>query len=384
MTSIGGTMRMPAGIGSTWRKWDLHVHTPDSIVHHYPRPDPWERFLEGLASLPPDISVIGINDYLFVDGFRRVQAEMESGRLPNLECIFPVIELRLDQFVGTEGHWNRVNLHVLFSEDLQADTIRGQFINGLSSQYQLVDGALDRPWFGLPDRQNLERLGAEIREATPIEKRAGLPTSDLVLGFNNLVVSLEKVLERIDSSALRGKAMLAVGKSEWDQMRWNVSSIASKKHVINSAQLSFIASENPAAFQTARDRLLAEGVQARLLDCSDAHYLADSEQKDRLGNCTTWINAEPSFEGLRHALTEYEHRVFVGREPAKRMHMRARPETFIDEVCIQKEQAAEFEPHEYFDVRIPINPGFVAIVGNKGKGKSALLDIIGHVGGSSN
>ena len=42
--------------GSLWRKWDLHVHTPESIVHHYPsvNSDPWEPFLRNLEQLPPE------------------------------------------------------------------------------------------------------------------------------------------------------------------------------------------------------------------------------------------------------------------------------------------------------------------------------------------
>ena len=34
-------------IGSTWKKWDLHVHTPSSVVHNYSGTDDeaWEAFL---------------------------------------------------------------------------------------------------------------------------------------------------------------------------------------------------------------------------------------------------------------------------------------------------------------------------------------------------
>jgi len=50
--------------GSSWSKWDLHVHTPDSLVHHYPGVDPWPQFLNDLEALPPEFKVLGINDYL--------------------------------------------------------------------------------------------------------------------------------------------------------------------------------------------------------------------------------------------------------------------------------------------------------------------------------
>ena len=63
--------------GSTWKKWDLHVHTPESLVHQYPgqKEDAWKAFLTDLEALPPEFKVIGINDYIFLDGYRRILAE---------------------------------------------------------------------------------------------------------------------------------------------------------------------------------------------------------------------------------------------------------------------------------------------------------------------
>lgn len=88
--------------GSTWRKWDLHVHTPSSIVQNYGgnTDDAWESFIADLEKLPPDFKVIGINDYIFVDGYERVLKAKKDGRLTNIDLILPVIELRLDKFAG--------------------------------------------------------------------------------------------------------------------------------------------------------------------------------------------------------------------------------------------------------------------------------------------
>ena len=101
--------------GSSWRKWDLHVHTPASLRHNYGGEDPWKRFITELEELPPDFKVIGINDYLFLDGYRRVLAERNNGRLKNIDLILPVIELRLDKFGGSDNHLSRVNFYIIFS-----------------------------------------------------------------------------------------------------------------------------------------------------------------------------------------------------------------------------------------------------------------------------
>ena len=73
--------------GSMWGKWDLHVHTPASLVQNYGgnTDDAWEEYLKDLEALPPEFKVIGINDYIFLDGYRRVLAAKQSGRLANIE-----------------------------------------------------------------------------------------------------------------------------------------------------------------------------------------------------------------------------------------------------------------------------------------------------------
>ena len=79
--------------GSQWRKWDLHVHTPESIVHEYKcgqNEDIWDKYIDALENLPSDIKVLGINDYLFLDGYKKVKEYKEKGRLNNIDLILPV------------------------------------------------------------------------------------------------------------------------------------------------------------------------------------------------------------------------------------------------------------------------------------------------------
>ncbi len=54
---------MNYSIGSVWRKWDLHVHTPVSIENHYSGSsddEKWKNFIDDLELLPDEIKVIGI------------------------------------------------------------------------------------------------------------------------------------------------------------------------------------------------------------------------------------------------------------------------------------------------------------------------------------
>ncbi len=382
--------------GSIWRKWDLHVHTPSSVVHNYKGDSDtaWETFLEDLEQLPEEFKVIGINDYIFVDGYERVRkAKLEQDRLKNIDLILPVIEFRLDKFAGvvkkdkqgnySQSDWNRINLHVIF-DALEPDVLRQQFLSAIAPSYSLIPEVNqdNGKWNGVITPSSLAEFGQMIIGSVPEEKRAdyGTPIEE---GFNNLCVSMEKVLEALDNHRLEGRYLIAVGKTEWDNLKWDGQSIAEKKNIINKAHIVFTASESPAAYASGRKKLVDAQVNSKLLDCSDAHALRSSPDKDRIGNCFTWIKANPTFAGLRQALTEFDDRVFVGDAPPKRLLVKANRTKYASGIRIARKPASTL-PDQWFDVDLPLNHDLVAIIGNKGSGKSALADIAALAGDTKN
>lgn len=368
------------GRGTAWRIWDLHVHTPASIVQHYggDTEETWERFISDLEALPEDISVIGINDYWFLDGYERVLAAKKSGRLQNLEAIFPVIEMRLEHFGGTEGHLSRVNLHVVFDPDLSAEMIKAQFIGALQPKISLSPNHAGIDWQAVITRDSLSDLGRLIKETVPEDE---LPHygPDLIEGFNNINVKLDDVQAVLDRPQFKGRALIGIGKTEWRNIKWNDKSIASKKNVINSSHFVFTAYPDTARWEEDVAELRSSNVTHKILDCSDAHHFSDSDQQMRLGACQTWMNTTPTLSGLAYAIEEFDRRVYVGLEPPALARIRRNPERFIDRVRVSSEK----EGHDLFDHDLPLNSGFVAVVGNKGQGKSALLDCIALGGNSS-
>lgn len=381
--------------GSTWSKWDLHVHTPASIVQNYggDTDAAWERFFQDIEKLPSEFKVIGINDYIFVDGYEKVLSAKKAGRLPNIDLILPVIELRLDKFSGvvkkeangsySASDWNRINLHIIFDQ-LDPELIRQQFLSGLAPTYQLTPESegFKSTWNAIINKQSVEELGTKIIAAAPeVEKRNY--RSPLEEGFNNICFSLTNITEALKRHAFEGRALTAIGKAEWANMKWNDHSIAEKRNVINSTNLVFTASENPATYETAKAKLEEEQVLGKLLDCSDAHDFSSSEHKDRIGNCFTWIKAEPSFQGLQQALHEFDQRIFVGDTPPKQLLIDANRTKYISEVKITKMPGSP-SLDSWFNVEIPINSDLVAVIGNKGSGKSALSDAIALAGDTKN
>lgn len=383
-------------VGSTWNKWDLHVHSPASVVHGYEgatEQDVWDKFIDDLEALPSEFKVIGINDYIFVDGYERVLKEKAAGRLNNIDLILPVIELRLDKFAGvvkkaedgtySRSDWNRINLHIIFDQ-LDPELIRQQFLSALVQCYDLIpeSSQLNGRWQAVITKSSIMQLGEMIIEAAPTDKRAAYG-SPLQEGFNNLCVSLDKVLSALDRHDLADRYLLAVGKTEWDNMKWDDQSIAEKRNVINRVNIVFTAAENPEAYSNAKKKLFESQVNSKLLDCSDAHALSSSSNKDRIGNCFTWIKADSTFQGLMHAIAEFDQRVYVGDVPPKRLLVSGNRTKYIKSLSIKK-RAGSALPDSWFNVDLPINHDLVAVIGNKGSGKSALADIVALVGDTKN
>ncbi|WP_042626682.1 TrlF family AAA-like ATPase [Burkholderia plantarii] len=382
-------------IGSTWKKWDLHVHTPASIVNNYPgTPEAaWDAFFSDLEALPPEFKVIGVNDYLFVDGYEKVlSAKRNEGRLKNIDLILPVVELRLDKFGGVvkkaangfmESSWSRINLHVIFDQ-VDPALIRDQFLSAITPEYHLTAdaGAHAAHWGGVITRDNLTALGTAIINSVPDDQK-GLFGSPLNEGFNALNVSLEKIKAALAKPLLKERHLIAVGKTEWDALKWNDHTIADKKTVINCADIVFTAAENPQAYANARARLTEAKVNDRLLDCSDAHSLSTAPHKDRIGNCFTWIKADATFAGLQQAIKEFQNRVFVGDVPPKLQLIERNRTKYASTLKVIKRPGSTLK-EPWFDVEVPLNSDLVAIIGNKGSGKSALSDIIALVGDTQN
>jgi ABC-type lipoprotein export system ATPase subunit len=182
------------------------------------------------------------------------------------------------------------------------------------------------------------------------------------------------------NSYVKDRHVTAVGKTEWAAIKWNEQSIAAKKTMANSAAFLFTAFEETESWPSRVQELRQSNVNHRLLDCSDAHYFSSSAESNRIGNCKTWVNSTPSLAGLKYALKEFDRRVYVGLEPPPLSRIRRNPSRFIEEVTV----SSDLDPVDRtFDYSLPLNPGFVAVIGNKGQGKSAFLDCIAAAGNSA-
>jgi hypothetical protein len=344
----------------------------------------WEKYLQALENLPPDVKVLGINDYIFIDGYRKVKKAKASGRLRNIGLILPVIELRLSKFGGTDSHLSRVNLHIIFSDLVDPDVIEDHFLRALPNVYHLEPkySEFQKKWKAHATRKSLEDLGNMIIESVPTSERKKFK-SPLIEGFNSICFDIQDVREKLSSHYFENNHLTAVGKTEWWNIKWNDKSIAEKKDIINGVDLVFIAAASPNDYEKARKSLVEAQVNDRLLDCSDAHDYSSSTHKDKLGNCYSWIKSDTTFEGLKLVLVEPEERIYIGDEPELHKVVRKSPTNYIRSIKVRKNKSPKLK-ERWFDFKLPLNHGLVAIIGNRGSGKSALADIIGLLGNSRN
>jgi energy-coupling factor transporter ATP-binding protein EcfA2 len=367
--------------GSEWRKWDLHVHTPFSIYQRFGKNDEetWEKYIKDLENLPEDFAVIGVNDYLFLGGYAKLKSEQASNsRLSNLKLL-PVLEFRIEKFAGINfEQLKRINLHVIFSDEVSLETIQSQFLNTLEQSYYLESG---EPWTRAITPQSVEELGKQIKATIPPAELHKYG-SDLTEGFNNLNVKEDDIFKSLNKDCFKGKYLIAIGKTEWGELKWTDASIATKKSIINRAHIVFTASKSIIDFDKAKQQLTNQGVNDLLLDCSDAHYLSTETDKDRIGNCYTWIKADPTFEGLKQILYEPKHRVKISeqkpREPIRKIE--SIKFNFPSSTFIKRNNSNDKQAFCLNQLRNEIffSPNFTCLIGGRGTGKSTIINLLGE------
>jgi len=357
--------------GSEWRKWDLHIHTPKSIVNNYGEDDEntWDKYIDALQRLPKNISVIGITDYYFIDGYEKVMEYKKKGKLDNIDKIFPILEFRIDIFgSGNENKLQKVNLHILFDlneNDLENEIkkVREEFIERI-------------PLTGLENH-----ITKKLSRDNFITEGGGLKK-----GFSNLVPPTKQVFEILNSPTWKGKVFLFLGYKEWSNLEKNQQLKPFKEDLYSKVNAFFTSNyENIDKSQA----WLNEYGSKKLFHSLDIHdfEILDSANKDCKGEyiknsayyCKTWIKADPTFEGLKQVFEEPENRVFIGEEPELFTNVNNNRTKYIQELSIDAVEGYSGLQGKWFqNIKIPFNKELVAIIGNKGNGKSAIADILAH------
>ncbi len=341
--------------GSEWRKWDLHIHTPNSIIQHYGNSDAtWEKFINALENLPREVEVIGITDYYFIDGYERVMEYRNNGRLKNIKKIFPILEFRIDTFASaSENNFQKINLHILF--DLDEDNLEKE-IDLVKREFIL--------------QIHLTKLDKHSTKSLTKENMAE-EAGDLKKGFANLIPSTDEVLKIIKSSAWKEKTFLFLGYKEWSNLEKNQQLKPFKGDLYDEAHAFF---SNGIDTNSKNQLWLNEYGNKRLLHSLDIHGfdLLDTYELDSNGGklpiknytCHTWIKADPTFQGLKQIIYEPEERVKIQAEMPESEKL---DNLMIEKVTFTSSQNRFTTESIYFGKSLNV------IIGGKSSGKSILL-----------
>lgn len=371
--------------GSEWRQWDLHVHTPFSVLNNGFGSD-FNAYAKSLfeKALHDEIAVIGITDYFLIDGYKQLrEIQQDRDRLSSLIgdeaapkaqkiLLLPNIEFRISVVINN----NRVNFHVLFSDTIPPETIEEDFLRDLKFTSESMPGRSDEKWS--LTHSNLEALGSKLKEHHGNFR----DKSDLYVGINNAVIAHETITEVLErqQGRFKDKYLIVVPADEdLSECSWDGQAHLTRKVLLQKAHMFFSANPGTREFglglrHATKQEFLNEFKSLKpCVHGSDAHShdALFIPEKDRL----LWIKADPTFLGLRRLLHEPRGRIHIGPRPPHLGYVRENSTKYMSSISFERTEQANSE-EVWFSGTVPLNTGLIAIIGNKGSGKSALADIL--------
>jgi ABC-type cobalamin/Fe3+-siderophores transport system ATPase subunit len=350
--------------GSLWRKWDLHIHSPESALNNQfeglSKEEKWEKYLCCLELLT-DIPVLGITDYFSIDGYKKAQKEKENGRLPNIELLIPNVELRITPVTGSSIP---INLHLLFDPDI-VELLDACFFQELKFNYERNEYKCTN--------DGLIRLGRRVKRNDGLDE-----ISAYKMGVEQFKVNYQSIVDVLGKNEkLTGRYLIGVSNNSEDGNSGLQESglLAMRQEIYRLSH--FVFSANPSDI----DYFLGKGVDSKEKVKEDYGSLkpclhgSDAHQLDKICNPDldrfTWIKADPTFEGLKQTIYEPELRVRIKKDNPENDY----PKHYFSSISIEGKPFGD-ERLEFERAVIPINRDLVTIIGGRGTGKSMLLDTL--------
>lgn len=360
--------------GSEWRKWDLHIHTPESGLANEFGVD-WDEYVKELfrSVIKNNIAVIGITDYFTIDGFKKLQTVylQNEDKLKSLFSpseisiiktitILPNIEFRLKAIVNQ----SRINYHVIFSNEVSVEDIEENFLHEIEFLHEALP--FDTPNKSKLKKKNIKELGKAVKQHQPSFKG-----SDFTVGCTTLIIDEQQVLEILSKhkDKFEGKYIIVIPVDEdLSKISWSGQGHIFRKSFYQSANMYFATNKSTIEFGLGRkhssvDDFIAEFKTLKPCICgSDAHSIETLGVFPNGLNC--WIKAEPTFEGLKQVLYEPEERVKIQQAIPDEKNLYQ----VIDSINLNEE--------DFWSGTIYLNPNLNTIIGGRSTGKSSLLKAI--------
>ncbi|GHV69688.1 DNA repair ATPase [Spirochaetia bacterium] len=377
--------------GSEWRKWDLHIHTPESGMSNNFGGN-WDEYVKVLfqTAIENDVAVLGITDYFTIDGYKKIKNdylnnetklhdlfdENEIIKIKNIR-LFPNIEFRLKTIIGT----SRVNYHIIFSDEVSINDIEENFLHDIEFTYEHYP--FEPTNKSKLKRNNLIELGAKLKKEQPTFTK-----SNFEVGCQTAVVDDEQIRKILltKKNKFNDKYIIAIPVDEdLSDISWKGQDHNVRKNYLQLANAFFATNQKTIDFglgkkHTSEKKFLEEFKSLKPCLCGcDAHSCdeikewlgkhilipnASNSSKNDIEKKITWIKADTTFKGFMQILYEPKERVFIGKKPPT-----SNKDNYLSSINV---------PGTYWfpDFEMPLNKGLISIIGPRGSGKTALLDLI--------
>jgi ABC-type cobalamin/Fe3+-siderophores transport system ATPase subunit len=314
-------MAMISTRGSEWHKWDLHLHTASSYDSPYKAEDADELLCKALKE--NEISAVAITDHFKIDKDRiKHLRELEQDIV-----FFPGVELRTDKGA------NNLHLILIFSDESDIDTLSADFDAIMVRTNSKARESDETIYWLFEDIVEFCKAHNGL-----LSIHAGKKTN----GMDKEISNALPVKEAIKAEIANSVDFFEVGRKQ-DIGDYH-------KHVFK------VVDEKP------------------IILCSDCHDPRNYTSKENL-----WIKGNLTFEGLKQCIYQPRERVYIGTIPPALDRVNKDKKVNMDVLSVHRIAEPKNEDVCWFDLELPLNSGLVAIIGNKGSGKSAFSDMIAQV-----
>jgi ABC-type lipoprotein export system ATPase subunit len=317
----------------------------------------WDSYLRRIDDAVPRIEALGVTDYFGIRTYREVCRFKEQGRLPGVALIFPNVEMRLD--IKTDKA-RAINLHLLFSpDDPKHEAEIERALSHLTCEFR------DEVWRCVEaDLVRIGRLVAPDQQNELALLRAGAQQFKIDrTQLRNLFRRSEWIRKNCLVAVAGGLGDGTAGLQKDDSYRMTREDIEGFAHII------FSSTPSQREFWLGKGVLSVAQIEHTYGGLKPCLHGSDAHASDRVAapgqDRFTWLKGDPIFETLRQAVLAPGERAWIGPEaPTRGASART-----IDTVRVNDAPWLATE-------RIELNPGLVAIIGERGSGKTALVEII--------
>jgi ABC-type histidine transport system ATPase subunit len=311
--------------GSSWRKWDLHIHSPytNGTANKY-----GETTIEEFCNkiIENNIACIGLTNYFHITD----KEYNEVVNCLNGNCfVIPNYEFRVSDKNNKGDH---INIHILFNPNISISEINRSLNRvKLHNRQDKFCNIEDISELGI------DAVSVDFETLLTELNKAFLPIDDYIVispytgygGFKNdkkpRNCETEKKFDELSNLIYGNKTFLThfLNEREYE--------IGDNKYVVKQKKT--------------------------ILECSDSHAI------ENVGNKFTWIKAEPTFEGLKQVIFEPEQRAKIQKEEPD----------FKEEKLIIDSVKFISQNSTFTTSSIGLNKNLNVIIGGKSSGKSILL-----------